>query len=96
MIDEAQLEREFSLRAAVLMQAILDVLHPSAAIRSEACSWIAGEVPSPSGYSFGEISDLLHIDRDAARGKLLRNAARSGRRLRHVVRHPIRQLVRQR
>jgi hypothetical protein len=87
MIDEARIERELAVRAAVLLQAIADLLDPSNSIRSEACAWIADELPSPKGYSFGEISDLLGIDRDAARRSLLWNREHSVPRSRYLLRH---------
>jgi len=74
---EDTLGKELYVRAAVLMQAIADLVHPGEAIRAPARRWIAGELPSPRGYSFTEISDVLGIDADAARERLLSGAARS-------------------
>ena len=94
MVDEARIERELAVRAAVLLQAIADLLDPRNSVRSEAFAWIADELPSPRGYSFGEISDLLGIDRDAARRSLLWDRAHSVRRSRYLLRHLERRGVR--
>ena len=43
-------------------------------------AWVEGELPSARGYSFEEITDLLGLDQDATRHKLLWDHARSVRR----------------
>ena len=62
---------EFAVRAAVMRQAIADLLNEETSIRNHARAWIAGELVSLPGYSFEEIADLFAIDRDAARSALL-------------------------
>jgi len=79
------MQGEFAVRAAVLLQAIADLSSEEGGIRERASSWIAGDSPSPEGYSFDEIADLFDLDQAAVRlAALSRQAAARGP---HNLRH---------
>jgi hypothetical protein len=79
------MQREFAVRAAVLLQAIADLSSEETGIRERARLWITGESPSPEGYSFAEIADLFDLDPAAVRLAVLarRVTARGPHNLRH-------------
>jgi hypothetical protein len=64
---------EILLRVAVLSQAIKD-LSRSGLDKEEARVWIMQEVISESGFSFAEICDVLGLDHELARQKILSEA----------------------
>ena len=64
---------EILLRVAVLSQAIKD-LSRSGLDKEEARVWIMQEVISESGFSFSEICDVLGLDHELARQKILSEA----------------------
>lgn len=62
---------ERSIRLAVLVQAIKDLLHPSdTLLREDATDWINGDCNSPPSYSFLEIIEFLGFPEDMVRDSL--------------------------
>jgi hypothetical protein len=76
---------ELAVRAAVMLQAIVDLSSEEGEIRKRAWLWVTGESPSPRGFSFHEIADLFGLDHDAVREAVLSKSTRA--RGPHNLRH---------
>ena len=75
---------ERQLHLYILVQALKDLMEPSAAVRDDALQWVRGTVESAPGCTFREVCGLLGLDPATVRRRIL-SMYQAGRVRRHHV-----------